>query len=37
METIPVWSHVGISCTGETYKKDVKMTDLSRRKSAPFP
>lgn len=22
----PVWSHVGIVCTGETYKKVVKMT-----------
>jgi hypothetical protein len=23
---IPVWSHAGIICTGETYKKIVKMT-----------
>ena len=23
---IPVWSHNGIVCTGETYKKVVKMT-----------
>ncbi len=23
---IPVWSHAGIICTGETYKKVVKMT-----------
>jgi len=23
---IPVWSHCGIVCTGETYKKAVKMT-----------
>jgi hypothetical protein len=23
---IPVWSHEGIICTGETYKKAVKMT-----------
>jgi hypothetical protein len=23
---IPVWSHDGIVCTGETYKKAVKMT-----------
>jgi hypothetical protein len=23
---IPVWSHEGIVCTGETYKKAVKMT-----------
>jgi hypothetical protein len=23
---VPVWSHVGIVCTGETYKAAVKMT-----------
>jgi hypothetical protein len=23
---VPVWSHAGIICTGETYKKGVKMT-----------
>jgi hypothetical protein len=23
---VPVWSHNGILCTGETYKKSVKMT-----------
>lgn len=23
---VPVWSHAGIVCTGETYKKVVKMT-----------
>jgi hypothetical protein len=23
---VPVWSHVGIICTGETYKTVVKMT-----------
>lgn len=23
---VPVWSHDGIICTGETYKKSVKMT-----------
>src|SRR3569833_2852593 len=23
---VPVWSHAGISCTGETYKAVVKMT-----------
>src|SRR6476619_7999583 len=23
---VPVWSHAGILCTGETYKKAVKMT-----------
>ena len=26
MAGIPVWSHNGIVCTGETYKKVVKMT-----------
>ena len=26
METVPVWSHAGIFCTGETYKNVVKMT-----------
>src|SRR5579872_5093088 len=26
MAGIPVWSHAGIICTGETYKKVVKMT-----------
>ena len=25
-EGIPVWSHDGIVCTGETYKSHVKMT-----------
>jgi len=24
--SVPVWSHEGIVCTGETYKKVVKMT-----------
>jgi hypothetical protein len=24
--SVPVWSHAGIICTGETYKKAVKMT-----------
>jgi hypothetical protein len=24
--SIPVWSHAGLICTGETYKKVVKMT-----------
>jgi hypothetical protein len=23
---VPVWSHEGIVCTGETYKKSVKLT-----------
>lgn len=26
MRGIPVWSHVGIICTGETYKGKVKLT-----------
>ena len=26
MEGVPVWSHAGMICTGETYKKVVKMT-----------
>jgi hypothetical protein len=26
MAGVPVWSHSGIVCTGETYKKAVKMT-----------
>jgi hypothetical protein len=26
MAGVPVWSHNGIVCTGETYKKVVKMT-----------
>lgn len=26
MSGVPVWSHNGILCTGETYKKVVKMT-----------
>src|SRR5439155_2358857 len=26
MAGVPVWSHAGIICTGETYKKSIKMT-----------
>ena len=26
MAGVPVWSHAGIVCTGETYKNAVKMT-----------
>src|SRR3954453_7187042 len=26
MAGVPVWSHAGIICTGETYKEAVKMT-----------
>jgi hypothetical protein len=32
----PVWSHDGIVCTGETYKKVVKMT-FARGASVPDP
>jgi len=32
----PVWSHHGILCTGETYKKAVKMT-FARGASLPDP
>ena len=33
---IPVWSHAGIICTGETYKKVVKMT-FAKGASLPDP
>jgi hypothetical protein len=33
---IPVWSHGGILCTGETYKKAVKMT-FAKGASLPDP
>lgn len=26
MSGVPVWSHAGIICTGETYKESVKLT-----------
>jgi hypothetical protein len=32
----PVWSHDGLICTGETYKKVVKMT-FARGASLPDP
>ena len=32
----PVWSHAGILCTGETYKKVVKMT-FAKGASLPDP
>jgi len=32
----PVWSHHGIVCTGETYKKAVKMT-FAKGASVPDP
>jgi hypothetical protein len=33
---IPVWSHNGIICTGETYKNNVKLT-FARGASLPDP
>ena len=36
MEGIPVWSHGGLVCTGETYKKVVKLT-FARGASLPDP
>jgi hypothetical protein len=36
MRGVPVWSHDGIICTGETYKDKVKLTFL-RGASLPDP
>jgi hypothetical protein len=36
MAGVPVWSHNGIVCTGETYKKFVKLT-FARGASLPDP
>ena len=36
MTGVPVWSHDGIVCTGETYKKVVKLT-FARGASIPDP
>jgi hypothetical protein len=33
---VPVWSHAGMICTGETYKNVVKMT-FAKGASAPDP
>jgi hypothetical protein len=33
---VPVWSHAGIVCTGETYKDKVKLT-FARGASLPDP
>ena len=33
---VPVWSHAGILCTGETYKAVVKMT-FAKGASLPDP
>ena len=34
--SVPVWSHAGIICTGESYKKAVKMT-FAKGASLPDP
>jgi hypothetical protein len=36
MKGVPVWSHNGIICTGEKYKKTVKLT-FARGASLPDP
>jgi hypothetical protein len=36
MKGVPVWSHNGIVCTGETYKNAVKLT-FARGASIPDP
>jgi len=36
MKGVPVWSHDGIVCTGETYKSAVKMT-FAKGASLPDP
>jgi hypothetical protein len=36
MKGVPVWSHDGIVCTGETYAKAVKLT-FARGASVPDP
>jgi hypothetical protein len=36
MKGVPVWSHDGIVCTGETYKNAVKLT-FARGASLPDP
>ena len=36
MRGVPVWSHAGIICTGETYKNVVKMT-FAKGASLPDP
>ena len=36
MAGVPVWSHDGIVCTGETYKNSVKLT-FARGASLPDP
>ena len=35
MAGVPVWSHDGIVCTGETYKNAVKMTFAGRLFEGP--
>ena len=36
MSGVPVWSHAGIICTGETYKDKVKLT-FAKGASVPDP
>jgi hypothetical protein len=36
MRGVPVWSHAGIICTGETYKNAVKLT-FAKGASLPDP
>jgi hypothetical protein len=36
MEGVPVWSHDGIVCTGEIYKKAVKLT-FAKGAAVPDP
>ena len=36
MSGVPVWSHDGIVCTGETYKQSIKLT-FARGASLPDP
>ena len=36
MKGVPVWSHDGIVCTGETYKNSVKLT-FARGATIPDP
>ena len=35
-EGVPVWSHAGIICTGETYKDKIKLT-FAKGASLPDP
>jgi hypothetical protein len=37
MAGVPVWSHAGIICTGETYRNVVKMTARSIERKSTTP